>query len=69
MERLVILPFSAGCISEASVAVGVPHPRRSKPAETNSPHDAISLFLSLLLRYQQSYITYANFYHYNNSLH
>lgn len=48
MERLVILPFSAGCISEASVAVGVPHPRRSKPAETNSPHDAISLFLSLL---------------------
>ncbi|XP_024627067.1 CRIB domain-containing protein RIC4 isoform X2 [Medicago truncatula] len=41
MERLVILPFSAGCISEASVAVGVPHPRRSKPAETNSPHDAI----------------------------
>ncbi|XP_014498270.1 CRIB domain-containing protein RIC4 isoform X2 [Vigna radiata var. radiata] len=31
MERLVILPFSAGCISEATVAVGVPHPRRSKP--------------------------------------
>ncbi|TKY65356.1 CRIB domain-containing protein RIC4 [Spatholobus suberectus] len=36
MERLVILPFSAGCISEASVAVGIPQPRRSKP-DTNAP--------------------------------
>ncbi|XP_020219928.1 CRIB domain-containing protein RIC4 isoform X2 [Cajanus cajan] len=36
MERLVILPFSAGCISEASVAVGIPQPRRSKPG-TNLP--------------------------------
>lgn len=45
MERLVILPFSAGCISEASVAVGLPHPRRSKP-DTNSPPTAISLSLS-----------------------
>ncbi|KAL2330184.1 hypothetical protein Fmac_017765 [Flemingia macrophylla] len=35
MERLVILPFSAGCISEASVAVGIPQPRRSKP-DTNA---------------------------------
>ncbi|BAT83532.1 hypothetical protein LR48_Vigan03g040300 [Vigna angularis] len=37
MERLVILPFSAGCISEASVAVGVPHTRRSKPYTNPSP--------------------------------
>ncbi|KAK7295182.1 hypothetical protein RJT34_18087 [Clitoria ternatea] len=37
MERLVILPFSAGCISEASVAVGVPHPRRSSKQDTNTP--------------------------------
>ncbi|MCH85127.1 CRIB domain-containing protein RIC4-like, partial [Trifolium medium] len=42
MERLVILPFSAGCISEASVAVGVPQQRRSKHVDTNSPHDAIN---------------------------
>ncbi|CAJ2645521.1 unnamed protein product [Trifolium pratense] len=41
MERLVILPFSSGCISEASVAVGVPQQRRSKHVDTNSPHDAI----------------------------
>ncbi|XP_027349435.1 CRIB domain-containing protein RIC4 [Abrus precatorius] len=40
MERLVILPFSAGCISEASVAVGVPQPRRSKQ-DTNTPAAAI----------------------------
>ncbi|KAK7374373.1 hypothetical protein VNO80_07803 [Phaseolus coccineus] len=37
MERLVILPFSAGCISEATVAVGLPHPRRSKPHTSSSP--------------------------------
>ncbi|XP_028770629.1 CRIB domain-containing protein RIC4 isoform X2 [Neltuma alba] len=34
MERLVILPFSVGCMSEASVAVGVPQPRKSRPAAT-----------------------------------
>ncbi|TKY52038.1 CRIB domain-containing protein RIC4 [Spatholobus suberectus] len=39
MERLVILPFSLGCVSEASVAVGIPHPRRSRP-DTNSPSAA-----------------------------
>ncbi|XP_014498269.1 CRIB domain-containing protein RIC4 isoform X1 [Vigna radiata var. radiata] len=43
MERLVILPFSAGCISEATVAVGVPHPRRSKPY-TNPSSPSIKLF-------------------------
>ncbi|KAE8676377.1 CRIB domain-containing protein RIC10 [Hibiscus syriacus] len=34
MERLVILPFSVGCVSDASVAVAVHHhqPRRSRPA-------------------------------------
>ncbi|XP_041016498.1 CRIB domain-containing protein RIC4 [Juglans microcarpa x Juglans regia] len=31
MERFVVLPFSVGCISEASVAVSVQQPRRSKP--------------------------------------
>ncbi|KAJ7978261.1 CRIB domain containing protein [Quillaja saponaria] len=35
MERLVILPFSVGCISEASVAVGI-QPRRSPRPNTNS---------------------------------
>ncbi|PON55173.1 CRIB domain containing protein [Trema orientale] len=30
MERLVLLPFSMGCVSESSVAVGVQQPRRSK---------------------------------------
>ncbi|KAJ6360460.1 hypothetical protein OIU77_004471 [Salix suchowensis] len=34
MERLVLLPFSFGCVSESSVAIGVHHPRRSK-TETN----------------------------------
>jgi len=48
MERLVILPFSAGCISEASVAVGIPQPRRSKP-DTNSSPPTISLSLSQLI--------------------
>ncbi|XP_061342604.1 tyrosine-protein phosphatase DSP3-like [Gastrolobium bilobum] len=40
MERLVILPFSFGCISEASVDVGFPHPRRSR-SYTISPAAAI----------------------------
>ncbi|XP_027364572.1 CRIB domain-containing protein RIC4-like [Abrus precatorius] len=35
MERLVILPFSFGCVSEATVAVGTTQPRRSRP-DTNS---------------------------------
>ncbi|KAK9006553.1 hypothetical protein V6N11_018890 [Hibiscus sabdariffa] len=39
MERLVILPFSVGCVSDASVAVAVQRhhhqPRRSKPADTS----------------------------------
>ncbi|KAJ6693756.1 hypothetical protein OIU85_004526 [Salix viminalis] len=34
MERLVLLPFSFGCVSESSVAIGVHHPRRSK-TDTN----------------------------------
>ncbi|KAE9617731.1 hypothetical protein Lal_00027274 [Lupinus albus] len=37
MERLVILPFSAGCISDATVAVGVPQPRRSRSSNSNTP--------------------------------
>ncbi|XVF30330.1 hypothetical protein REPUB_Repub16aG0047800 [Reevesia pubescens] len=38
MERFIILPFSVGCVSESSVAVALQqqHPRRSKPADTNS---------------------------------
>ncbi|GMJ01770.1 ROP-interactive CRIB motif-containing protein 4 [Hibiscus trionum] len=31
MERLVVLPFSAGCASQASVAVGKSPPRKPKP--------------------------------------
>ncbi|KAJ9176126.1 hypothetical protein P3X46_011471 [Hevea brasiliensis] len=30
MERLVLLPFSIGCVSESSVAIGVHNPRRTK---------------------------------------
>ncbi|XP_054803504.1 CRIB domain-containing protein RIC4 isoform X2 [Prosopis cineraria] len=37
MERLVILPFSAGCMSEASVAVGVPQPRKWRSFTNLSP--------------------------------
>ncbi|GMY13951.1 CRIB domain-containing protein RIC4-like [Fagus crenata] len=36
MERLVVLPFSVGCISESSVAVAVQRPRRSKTDTTTS---------------------------------
>ncbi|KAI9078406.1 hypothetical protein K1719_039625 [Acacia pycnantha] len=38
MERLVILPFSVGCMSEASVAVGVPQPRKPR-SFTNSTRE------------------------------
>ncbi|XP_038880092.1 CRIB domain-containing protein RIC4-like isoform X2 [Benincasa hispida] len=34
MERLVLLPFSVGCISESSVAVGIQH----NNASTSKPH-------------------------------
>lgn len=44
MERIVLLPFSLGCVSESSVAIGVHQPRRTKP-DTNS--SAISLYLYL----------------------
>ncbi|KAJ9169276.1 hypothetical protein P3X46_017484 [Hevea brasiliensis] len=41
MEKLVLLPFSIGCVSESSVAIGVHHPRRTKqppaPHRTNPP--------------------------------
>ncbi|XP_015875778.2 CRIB domain-containing protein RIC4 isoform X2 [Ziziphus jujuba] len=37
MERLVLLPFSVGCISESSVAVGLQQPRRSKSDTNPSP--------------------------------
>ncbi|KAI3470346.1 hypothetical protein Pfo_027009 [Paulownia fortunei] len=35
MERFVLLPFTAGCISESSIAVGLQQAKRSK-LETNS---------------------------------
>ncbi|XP_062084158.1 CRIB domain-containing protein RIC4 isoform X2 [Humulus lupulus] len=42
MERLVLLPFSVGCVSESSVAVGAHQPRRSSSSKnfstTNPPH-------------------------------
>ncbi|CAK9327831.1 unnamed protein product [Citrullus colocynthis] len=38
MERLVLLPFSVGCISESSVAVGIQHnATTSKPHPISSP--------------------------------
>ncbi|KAL0559035.1 hypothetical protein IC582_003624 [Cucumis melo] len=38
MERLVLLPFSVGCISETSVAVGIQHnSTTSKPHPISSP--------------------------------
>ncbi|XP_043719401.1 CRIB domain-containing protein RIC4-like [Telopea speciosissima] len=30
MERLVVLPFSIGCVSESSVAIGSNYPKKSK---------------------------------------
>jgi len=47
MERLVILPFSFGCVSEASIVVGSPHPRRSR-SDTDSPTAATSQSLNLV---------------------
>uniref|UniRef100_A0A6N2KZK3 Uncharacterized protein n=1 Tax=Salix viminalis TaxID=40686 RepID=A0A6N2KZK3_SALVM len=35
MEKLVLLPFSIGCVSESSVAVGV-HPSRRAKTDTSS---------------------------------
>ncbi|CAA6664090.1 unnamed protein product [Spirodela intermedia] len=32
MERLVVLPFSVGCVSHSSVAVGRGHPKRTLTA-------------------------------------
>ncbi|XP_012085755.1 CRIB domain-containing protein RIC4 isoform X2 [Jatropha curcas] len=37
MERLVLLPFSIGCVSESSVAIGIHHPRRTKPSHDTNP--------------------------------
>ncbi|KAK4433036.1 CRIB domain-containing protein RIC4 [Sesamum alatum] len=31
MQRFVLLPFTAGCISESSIPVVMQHPKRSKP--------------------------------------
>ncbi|XP_022933781.1 CRIB domain-containing protein RIC4 [Cucurbita moschata] len=36
MERFVLLPFSIGCISESSVAVGIQRNATSKPTDPNS---------------------------------
>ena len=45
MERLVVLPFTAGCVSYASVAVSEQQPRRSKPDTNSSTISSLSLFL------------------------
>lgn len=37
MERLVVLPFSVGCVSHSSVAVGRGHPKRTLTAGDPSP--------------------------------
>ncbi|KAK6911735.1 hypothetical protein RJ641_023828 [Dillenia turbinata] len=36
MERLVVLPFSVGCVSQSSVAVGQQPSKRSKPDSISS---------------------------------
>ncbi|KAF8391834.1 hypothetical protein HHK36_022172 [Tetracentron sinense] len=36
MERLVVLPFSIGCVSQSSVAVSANHPRKTKPESNPS---------------------------------
>lgn len=45
MERLVVLPFTAGCVSYASVAVSEQQPRRSKPDTNSSTISSLSSFL------------------------
>ncbi|XP_042483525.1 CRIB domain-containing protein RIC4-like [Macadamia integrifolia] len=41
MERLVVLPFSIGCVSESSVAIGANYPKKTKeeaiPSVTRGP--------------------------------
>ncbi|XP_031737739.1 CRIB domain-containing protein RIC4 isoform X2 [Cucumis sativus] len=50
MERLVLLPFSVGCISETSVAVGIQHnSTTSKPHPISSPTSSLSsIYFSLI---------------------
>ena len=42
MERLVLLPFSIGCVSESSVAIGVHQAKRAK-TDTNLSASSLSL--------------------------
>jgi len=42
MERLVLLPFSIGCVSESSVAIGVHQTKRAK-TDTNLSASSLSL--------------------------
>ncbi|KAL1542596.1 CRIB domain-containing protein [Salvia divinorum] len=37
IERFVLLPFTAGCISESSIAVGLQHAKRSKMDTGSTP--------------------------------
>lgn len=37
MERFVLLPFTAGCISESSIAVGLQQAKRSKMDTSSTP--------------------------------
>ncbi|KAG8368967.1 hypothetical protein BUALT_Bualt15G0101300 [Buddleja alternifolia] len=47
MERFVLLPFAAGCVSEASIPVGMQHAKRSKP-DTHSIPTSPFLFRNTL---------------------
>ncbi|KAL2555422.1 Carboxypeptidase [Forsythia ovata] len=37
MERFVLLPFTLGCVSESSIAIGAPQPKRSKLDVNQTP--------------------------------
>lgn len=47
MEKYVVLPFSMGCVSQASVAVAEQRPRRSKADLLSPSLSMIILFCAL----------------------
>ncbi|KAK6137825.1 hypothetical protein DH2020_028428 [Rehmannia glutinosa] len=64
MERFVLLPFTAGCISESSIAVGLQQDKRSKLDSNSTPtSENLKSPLSLLAlpRFQKLFKNFKNF--------